>query len=314
MCFAVCCSQISLGRPQIFLTHSHHPYEQIFKIEKDEFVPDHMLFSTSSSMWTVDVGGNQHSIIGSTSFGYSEGTGGGAQFKWITGFTQIENGRKVLVAEYFNHCIRSVNRLTNSSSIYSGNCTNEGYRDGGRKEALFTYPWDIITSSDERRAYITERYYAVRVIDLVTETVSTLIEENDLVILNYMIHSPIYTNRLMISFHHGIADMDLTSGTVSTISGVKIYSGYRTGSFSQARFNNPSALLSLPSINSVLVADEANYAIRLLNFSSNTVSTPIVLDFEPQSLCLWSDHLYVGGAGKIYKLSCTCKFTNLHQQ
>ena len=92
-------------------------------IAEDEFVPGNLLFADGNALKTTD--GTTTSVIAGSSIlaWYLEDVGSNARFSGIFSFLQLSRSHIVL-ADYFNYCFRSVDRTTNLTSTYSGNCTN----------------------------------------------------------------------------------------------------------------------------------------------------------------------------------------------
>ena len=125
-------------------------------IAEDEFVPGNLLFADGNALKTTD--GTTTSLIAGSSIygGYLEDGGSNARFRHIHSFLQLSRSLIVL-ADYFNYCFRNVDRTTNLTSTYSGNCTNRGDRDG--VDALFNSPFSIkLDVKNNTQLLITEYY------------------------------------------------------------------------------------------------------------------------------------------------------------
>ena len=67
--------------------------------------------------------------------------------------------------------------------------------------------------------------------------------------------------------------INITSNSVSTLAGVNGNIGYQDGPTTSALFNSPNGIVVDPSNGNFIVADSANNVIRLINITSNNVST-----------------------------------------
>ena len=85
----------------------------VHHIAEDELVSGNLLFADGDALKTTD--GTKTSLI--------------ARFSSIHSFAQLSRS-EVIFTDFNNHCLRSLDRKTNQTSTYSGNCTNIGHRDG----------------------------------------------------------------------------------------------------------------------------------------------------------------------------------------
>ena len=103
-----CCycrlERVSYGRQQLVVSDSY-----ILYMEVDVQDADSILYSTDSGyMKVVGSGGGSTSTVLSVS-------------TRITGFVQL-NSSHVTFVDYYNHCLRTVNRLTSAVSNLAGSC------------------------------------------------------------------------------------------------------------------------------------------------------------------------------------------------
>mgnify|MGYP001793602669 CR=1 FL=1 len=90
----------------------------VFDMEEDLYNPGNLLFVDQYSIKTTD-GTTTSVVVGSGSEeGYVEGVGEAARFKTIFGFKQISI-TQLLVADSGNQCLRSVDRETNQTSLFT---------------------------------------------------------------------------------------------------------------------------------------------------------------------------------------------------
>lgn len=108
--------------------------------------------------------------------GYIEGAALDARFNGITSFLQL-NKTHVVIADYFNHCLRLLNRLTNTTSPYVGVCGKPGdVVDGPANQVIFNQPSDVMFDKrDPTKLIILDDYNdAIRSLDTKTMIVSTI--------------------------------------------------------------------------------------------------------------------------------------------
>lgn len=132
-----------------------------------------ILFSVYCAIKTTD-GITSSLIAGSAqSHGYQNGRGGDARFVYIDGFMQLSPDQ-ILLADTHNHCVRSVDRATNRTSDYEGNCTSSG--DIDRTDGLFRFPMSVLIDiNNPNHLIIAEFAGALRSLNIVTKSLSTIL-------------------------------------------------------------------------------------------------------------------------------------------
>ena len=117
--------RIEKSTPTDFISTSY----LVCHMELDRYRPGYLLYTEKRALMTSD-GTTTHLIAGnSTQGGYREGVGAEARFNYITGFAQI-SVKLIVVADFYNHCMRLIDRTTNNTSVFSGQCKSRGYEDG----------------------------------------------------------------------------------------------------------------------------------------------------------------------------------------
>ena len=121
MCFHYLYVARKMGRTEmktdfpIILETSH----AVSHIENDLHLPGNILFADGGALKT-SLYGETWTVVGFFAHdGYVEGVWQAARFSWITGFFQL-SAFEVLVVDKWNHCLRVVNRITNSTSYFAG--------------------------------------------------------------------------------------------------------------------------------------------------------------------------------------------------
>ena len=239
-----------------------------YDIAEDEFIPGNLLFADSRSLKTTDGTTTSH-IAGaiSKSYGYIDGVGANARFFLIISMIQLSISY-VIVADYHNHCLRSVDRTTNLTSTYSGNCTNRGDRDG--VDALFTRPRSIILDLMNSQQLIISEYHSgsLKTVNIVRKHVSTMYRSS--YSLRNLLQDP-STGNIYVAFEQGLGLYDYQGNTFSIITGSRT-TGFEDGEFSQLRFFYPQGLVFL-SRSTLLVVDHFNDRLRVLDLTTNTSSS-----------------------------------------
>lgn len=145
-------------------------------MEPDLYIDGNILLADYAVLKT----GNQNSteiVAGSIRYntGYSEGQHTNARFTEIRGFSQI-NATHVMVVDFLNHCVRLVNRLTNQTSPFFGQCTRRGFgRDGlqSRHEVFFSGPLSVIKDPRREGIYLLAEEWEDKIRELDITTMST---------------------------------------------------------------------------------------------------------------------------------------------
>ena len=92
--------------------------DYVYHMDLDRYRPGFILYTDKNALMTSD-GTTTHLIAGnSTQYGYREGVGAEARFSYIKGLEQISE-KLVVVADSANHCMRLIDRTSNTSSLFS---------------------------------------------------------------------------------------------------------------------------------------------------------------------------------------------------
>ena len=238
-------------------------------IAEDEFVPGNLLFADGNALKTTD--GTTTSVIAGSSIlaWYLEDVGSNARFSGIFSFLQLSRSHIVL-ADYFNYCFRSVDRTTNLTSTYSGNCTNRGDRDG--VDALFYSPISIILDMKNNTQLLIADFYlgSLKKIILADKRVSTIYTDSSYRLIT-LLQDP-STGNIYVTFNHGSGLIDYESLSFSVIAGSSSQSGFVDGAISQVRVSYPREVAFL-SPHKLLIADNSNNRLRVIDLITNTSSS-----------------------------------------
>ena len=239
----------------------------VYHLERDDFVPDNIFFSDSSALKTTD-GTDTYNIAGkATQRGYVEGVGTVARFDIIASFLQLSTDR-VLITDYSNHCVRSLDRITNETMTFVGNCTNSGNKDG--TDALLILPLKLIVDiKNPTRLLLAEEDGIIKSVKAANGNVSYFGTIVDHSFIRNMIQEQ-DRGDLFVTFEHGVGLLDYHTRAFSVIAGSGV-SGFNDGLFNQTRFSYPS--IKFLNSHTLLVSDTGNQRLRVLNLITNTSSS-----------------------------------------
>ena len=202
--------------------------------------------------------------------------------------------------------MRLIDRTSNTTSLFSGQCKSRGYQDGcpGRFDAPLSV---VMDKRDKNQLLITSyRNKAVRTLDVRSRAVGTFVKSGLLPYIRYIAQEEksgdVYVTSLNVLYR-----ITYIQRTVTLISGSPGYytPGYRDSTLLDSLFYLPHELIFI-TIHPLLVADKKNNKLRLLDMNSDKVTTLNVTNSLslPQSLLLTYDSLYVGQHKKITQYKC----------
>ena len=282
-------------------------------MELDWYRPGFIVYTDKHALMTYD-GTTYHLIAGkSTQTGYKEGVGADARFYDITGFTQISE-KLVVVADHWNYCMRLIDRSTNKTSVFSGQCESGGNQDG--RPGRFHYPHSVVIDQRDKNQLLITDYYnaAVRTVDVKSQAVGTFVRYDSLDYISYITQEE-KSGDLYVTAYHAVYRITYTQRTVSLISGSpgRNSDGYRDSTLLDSLFYWPYELIFIAP-HTLLVADCYNFKLRLVDMNSDKVTTLNVTNSleSPSSLLLTNNSLYVGLAGKITQYKCEYNITTIN--
>ena len=222
------------------------------------------------------------STIAGSSPGFKDGIGTSALFYGPSGITINNAGNTLYIADSKNNRIRSLNLFSGAISTVAGN-GNFGLVNGPAASSEFKSPLAIaLDPISNSVAYVTDFLnYVIRKIDLVSNTVSTLVGTGSsgssdgsfstasFIMPSYMAFDVNITQQFYVTDGNLIRLVDLSAQTVKTIAGSS--NGNVNGPLSTATFGNPQGLVMRPD-GVLIVADLWNNQIRLVDIAANNVS------------------------------------------
>lgn len=270
--------------PTIYPSTANH-------IEEDKKNTGQLIIATFQSLGTLQSDKRLETFVGNSRSGYREGQGLSAKFNLITSFHQV-NSSHIIVVDKRNHCLRLVNRTTNSTSSFAGRCGSDGFNDGEGTEARFNEPHAIVSAYRKDQYYLTDsKNSAVRLLNISADyqsvRVETILRDNHkLINLRSLAVNP-KNNHLLLS----------TGSHLLEVNGPKNYSTIS----SKEGYWNIEDLYILPSVDILLVADhDGIHQFNLLNSQKAVIWDASLQgscsDKSPNSMCLSAsrDQLYIG--------------------
>lgn len=95
----------------------------IHSIQADEWIPGNILATIGSALYTISSSGDSELLTGSIQGqGYQNGHDYDALFNKTAGILQLNGGREVIISDYWNSCLRKLDRLTQEVSTFAGEC------------------------------------------------------------------------------------------------------------------------------------------------------------------------------------------------
>ena len=200
---------------------------------------------------------------------YAEGAGTTARFSIVSEIDFLSS-TELICTDYLNHCLRHVDLSLSppTTSTFAGNCTLYGDADGHRvNTALFKYAAYTEVKKDNSAVFVLEATKALRMIDLKTGNVTTLLISDTLSYSMKLVDD----NLLYVTQKHLIALIDQNTGEENVVAG-ELTHGSAIGLFEHTKFHDPQGLLPWRDRH-LLVADQNNN--RFAGFflrSKNTIS------------------------------------------
>ena len=281
--------------------------DYVYHMDLDRYRPGFIVYTEKPALMTSD-GTTTHLIAGnSTQRGYREGVGAEARFNDIAGFVQISE-KIVVVAEYVNQCMRLIDRTTNKTSVFSGQCKSRGYEGG--LPGQFSYPhFVVIDKRDKNQLFITDFFNsAVRNVTVNSRVAGTFVQSDSLKYIRGITQEE-KSGDLYVTADNALYRITYTQRTVTRISGSGS-PGNRHSTLRKSLFNYLEALIFITP-ETLLVADYANNKLRLLDMKSDKVTTLNVTNSlnYPASLLLTNNSLYVAQREKITQYKCEYNIT-----
>lgn len=207
-----------------------------------------------------------------SSFGFRDGKGGEAQFRYPTSLVIDDNGN-LYITDSNNNRIRKIDSDGNVTTLI-GDGTAEN-KTGSLDEAAILNPRSLVMDSDGNLIVSTPN--DIFKINLTNETMEHLVGQG---ISNYSADGPVdqvtFTSISSMAFHPDgglyIADQRairvFKNDYVATISGNQSSFGYADGDLATAKYRNIGGLF-LKGQDSLFVFDRAHHNIRLVRVSAN---------------------------------------------
>jgi len=208
-------------------------------------------------------------FAGSGVRGFADGSGMSAQFNGPSGLDVSTSGF-LFIADARNNRIRKVSLTTNDVSTLAGSGI-QGFADGSANTAKFKLPSDVALKSDGNLYVADVGNQKIRVVDTNNGNVTTLATStySGEIVMGL-------SNQLLYIVNNGVKQIDLATGSVSTVAGTGVQ-GYLDGPGSSAQFFAIRGLaISSDSNNNnspfIIVADGTE--VRKISIGLGLVGTP----------------------------------------
>ena len=214
--------------------------------------------------------------------GYSDGVGSDAKFKYPTGVA-IDGDGHILVVDHWNHCIRRIDRETNSVSTLAGTPGTSGSSDGPANVASFNFPIGICCSWDNTIFVSDSNNHIVRQIkDGQVSTIAGSPKRRGSVDGFGGAARFRYPAGIAVSLdghvyvcdcnNHSIRRINLANGEVSTYAGQSGRCGLRDSTASKSALFKFPFMLNAVSTGALVVADRGNHSIRVIKPNGDVVT------------------------------------------
>lgn len=306
--------RVEFSEIQTFITAE----SSVYYMEEDLLDVATILYTSGCSLNSVTVDSMTFLPLAgiANSCGYLESVGTDSRFTTISSFVQL-NVSVIVATDLNNHCLRIIDRATYTTSAFAGHCGTSGYANG--RNSLFNRPWLALRHSNiSSKLLITdEQNHALRELNMDTmETVALATSENGLKFPTGMTYCWGYANCVLTVNEHFISSYNFDTRNVTLIAG-DASPGHADRELKMSKFYYPIGIVTL-SPHIILVTDYSNRRLRILNISSDSVSSfcrgytgsedgpswTCSLNY-PISLLKKNGTLYIGEKGAIRMISGT---------
>jgi len=224
-------------------------------------------------------------LAGSGSAGSTDATGASASFNGPRGVAITPDGFTALVADYYNHKIRSIVIATGVVTTLAGSGSS-GSTDAMGTAASFNRPYDVAITPDGSTALVVDRYNnKIRSIVIATGAVTTLAGSGssgstDATGASASFNqphgvaiTPDGSTALVAEYAgHKIRSIVIATGAVTTLAGSGS-AGSTDATGASASFNQPHGVAITPDGFTALVGDRVNHKIRSIVIATGAVTT-----------------------------------------
>ena len=201
--------------------------------------------------------------------------------------------------------MRVIDRTSNATSTFSGQCGSRGYTNGVQGQ-FYNPNFVAIDHKDNNQLLIADKKnHAMRTLDVNSRALGTFAKSYSLLYrISYIIQEE-KSGDFYVTARHAISRITYAQGAVSLISGAIRTRSYIDGTLPISRYSYPRELVFVAP-HTLLVADRYNHKLRLVAMDSDQVTTLNVTNslYKPQTLILTSNTLYVGYQKTILQRKC----------
>ena len=206
-----------------------------------------------------------------------------AEFYYPHGLAFSQDGESLFVADAFNHVIR---RITQGKVETVAGTGFPGLKDGPLLNATFYQPKAVVCDGQGNLYVADTLNHVIRKINLATRIVSTVVGNPNGIAgfkdgkapasqLSVPTALSLASDDSVLFIaeyaNHAIRSWNIASNTVKTLAGTG-YPGFQDGN-TNATFRYPSGLAFDNNNNLLYISDTGNHAIRVIDLTSNNVST-----------------------------------------
>ena len=253
----------------------------IMHMEFDLFIPDNLLYMDGHSLKTLNMSSmTGHLISGLTKInGLKDGVGSEARFHHPYSFFQY-NSTYVVIADAYNYCLRSVDRLTNQTSWVAGGCGSYDYADGSFSHCRFSVLQKMVRvpHNDSQHNVLLGTYsrfwgiVRIRTIKFDENSVYTLDQWFWKTRYLFAVRIRPHTTTAYFTCAGGFGKIDYSNGDNSLISPIAV-KGFRDGSFHLAVFSGKPESLTFLNQDTMIITDYENHLLRIGNLNSKVLSS-----------------------------------------
>ena len=210
--------------------------------------------------------------------------------------------------------MRYLNRNSNQTDQYAGNCTHAGNQNG--VNALLSLPRTLIYDlKNPHHVLISEQGGIIKTMNKTNRNVSHFGTVGRTV-LNII--QSLETGDFFMTVAHVVGIFSYQTKTFTVISGSTSSYGFQDGPFSEVQFNHPFAVIFLNN-HTLLVSDYHNDRLRVLDLINNTSSSICSGDvghadgnfstctlIRPVGLLTITDTVYLGSNQRIRQIEGKC--------
>lgn len=129
-------------------------FQTFYVLQEDVYAADTIIATLENAIVSISPDGTMTVISGNPGEAdYQEGNRSTARYNTLKGMYQL-NATTLIVSDYNNDCLRTVDRSTGESRHYTGKCGVKGLKDGPLDSAELTAPAGISVATTSRKVLV----------------------------------------------------------------------------------------------------------------------------------------------------------------